>query len=94
MKTSQQIRRAIAASLALGLAACGGGGGHSSDAVTAPAAADPATQSVPPSAVNSTASFLDYQMSLQGQVSDTIEPLTLQQMLPPLDDTAEPTSLS
>ena len=71
--------------LAVGLAACGGG----SDNASSLAAPD----TVPPDAVSSTQSFVDY-LNGQSPADDTIEPLTLQQMLPPTSDTTEPTPLS
>ncbi len=76
----------LVASLTLGLAACGGGGGDSG-AAAQPAAID----SVPDSALTSSTSFVDFQKGLAA--SDTIEPLTLQQLLPPTDDTIEPFSI-
>lgn len=93
MKLSHTLGGAITASLALGLAACGGGGGSGSDAAAAaPAAADVATESVPSTAVSTLDAFLAYQKTLQP--ADTIEPLTLQQQLPPISDTTEPTPLT
>lgn len=90
MMTTQKIHLATAVVLALGLTACGGG---SRDANISPTAADASAQEVPPSAISSTASFLEYQNSLQQQASDTVEALTLQNMLPPSDDTIEPSPL-
>lgn len=91
MKTKIIFGSALACA-ALGLTGCGGGSGSSAatDAGAAPGtqAATSAPDTVPPSAVASTDSFLEYQKTLGA--SDTIEPLTLQQMLPPIDDTKEP----
>lgn len=84
MKSSHILEAALAASIALVLGGCGGG----ADSSTA-ASAD--ADSVPPTAAASTQSFVEYQMGLQA--SDTIEPLKLQQLLPPIDDTAEPTPI-
>jgi hypothetical protein len=79
MKTTLFIARAGGLGAAILLAACGGGSGDT-----------PSTSNdvVPPSAVTSTQSFVDFQKGLQ--VDDTIEPLQLQQLLPPKDDTIEP----
>lgn len=79
MKTTLFIARAGGLGAAILLAACGGGGSDT-----------PSTSNdvVPPSAVTSTQSFVDFQKGLQ--VDDTIEPLQLQQSLPPKDDTIEP----
>lgn len=78
-----QLGLMVCAVLALG--ACGGG----SD-VAEVQAPPPATASgtVPDSAMASALSFIQFQQGLA--ISDTIEPLTLQKLLPPLDDTAEP----
>lgn len=89
MNTKRSIGLAAVASLAFGLGACGGGGGSSDSSPSAsPATAD----SVPVSALTSTATFVDYQTKLEP--SNTIEPLSLQQQLPPLSDTTEPTPIS
>lgn len=80
---------------ALGLAGCGGGdgGGAATNAGSAPGTpvATSAPDAVPPSAVASIDIFLAYQKTLGA--SDAIEPLTLQQKLPPIDDTKEPTPI-
>jgi hypothetical protein len=88
MKPSSILNALMGSVLALGLAACGGG---SSDASAGSSLATPDT--VPPGAVSSTQSFVDY-LNGQSPANDTIEPLTLQQMLPPTSDTTEPTPLS
>ena len=94
MSTKILLGSALACA-ALGLAGCGGGSGGSAavDAGASPGtpAATSAPDTVPPSAVASTDSFLAYQQTLGA--SDTIEPLTLQQKLPPIDDTKEPTPI-
>ena len=80
-----QLGLMVCAVLALG--ACGGG-----SEVAEVQAAPPATASeVPDSAMASALSFIQFQQGLAA--SDTIEPLTLQKLLPPLDDTAEPIPL-
>jgi hypothetical protein len=73
--------------LGLSLGACGGG---SSGGDTPGAGAAAPEDSVPPNALTSALSFIEYQKSLAAQTNDTVEPLTLQQQLPPADDTAEP----
>ena len=89
MKTTSYLGLAVAAVCALGLSACGGGGGGNDSASTS---TPTATDSVPVSALASTDSFVQYQQQLQP--SNTIEPLSLQQLLPPLSDTTEPTPIS
>lgn len=92
MRTNILLGSAFAC-VALGLTGCGGGssGSTSADASASPgtSAATSGDGAVPPSAVASIDSFLAYQQTLG--TSDTIEPLTLQQRLPPIDDTKEPT---
>ena len=83
MKTSLFVTGAGCLSAAIVLTACGGGSGDTSSSSGADA--------IPPSAVTSTQSFIDYQKGLQAD--DTIEPLQLQQLLPPKDDTIEPFSI-
>ena len=87
MKTTSYLGLAGAAGCALGLSACGGG---DSDSVST--STPTGTDSVPVSALASTDSFVQYQQQLQP--SNTIEPLSLQQLLPPLSDTTEPTPIS
>ncbi len=86
MKTRHawRLAAAAAAALTLGLSACGGGGG---DEVSR-ASPDAADETVPASALSTWQTFIDYQQKLN--VSDSIEPLKLQQLLPPIDDTIEP----
>jgi hypothetical protein len=88
MKPTNFLNVLTGCALSLGLAACGGGSG---DASTGSSLGAPDT--VPPGAVSSTQSFVDY-LNGQSSANDTIEPLTLQQMLPPTSDTTEPTPLS
>lgn len=78
---------AITLGTALALVACGGGNDATEAQSAVPAAAEP----VPAAAMASSESFVVYQQSLA--VDDTIEPKALQDLLPPLDDTAEPTPL-
>ena len=92
MRTRNLLGSALACA-ALGLTGCGGGSGGSvaAEASSGTPAATSAPDTVPPSAVASTDSFLAYQKTLGA--SDTIEPLALQQQLPPIDDTKEPTPI-
>ena len=90
MKQKEMFRlMAVAgfAALGLGLVACGGG---SSGGDTPGAIATAPEDSVPSNALTSALSFIEYQKALAAQMNDTVEPLTLQQQLPPADDTAEP----
>ena len=81
-----------AGAAALALAACGGGGGGG-DAGSSGPVSPTSSGAIPASAVSSTQAFVDY-LQRQSPADDTIEPLTLQQLLPPKDDTAEPTPLA
>lgn len=92
MRTTNFMRCALVCTV-LGLTACGGGdgGGVATDAGASPGtpAAASVPDTVPPSAVASIDTFFEYQKTLVA--SDTIEPSTLQQKLPPIDDKTEPT---
>ena len=73
---------------ALALAACGGGG--SAESGSSPQAKDGS-----PAAANAEAlarALAEFQASLPPP--ETIDPVTLQKSLPPIDDKAEPTPLS
>lgn len=85
---ARSISLPLVTTLTLTLAGCGGGSNDAPATATAPAAAG----EVPATALDSWQTFLDYQRSLGA--SDTVEPNTLQQKLPPVDDTIEPTPLS
>ena len=80
---------------AFGMAGCGGGDGGSAaaggSALPGTPAATSTADTVPPTAVASVDTFFDYQKTLGA--SETIEPLALQQKLPPIDDTKEPTPI-
>ncbi len=82
MRTTSKLVLALGASAAFALSGCGGGGGDAS--MPAAATAD----SVPASAAASTQSFTDYAKGLKP--ADVVEPLKLQQLLPPISDTTEP----
>lgn len=71
----------------LALSACGGGSEVAEVQAAPPATAD----AVPDLAMASSQSFVDFQKGLAA--SDTIEPLSLQKLLPPLSDTAEPITI-
>ena len=74
----------LGATLALG--ACGGG--SDTPVVQAAPAVTADTGSVPTSAMASPEALVSFQQGLA--VDDRIEPLSLQQLLPPLSDTTEP----
>ena len=66
------------------LGACGGGG---DDAPPPP----PATAEVPASASQSPAGFISYLQQLVASMADLLEPVDTSAVVPPADDTAEPT---
>jgi ABC-type glycerol-3-phosphate transport system substrate-binding protein len=70
---------------AAALAACGG-----SDDTPAPAA----TAEVPASAGASPAGFIAYLMALIASEADTLEPVDVSAVVPPTDDTSEPTPIN
>ncbi len=72
---------------ALALAACGGGSDAPLVQADAPVTAAEAG-SVPATAMASPEALVSFQQGLA--VDDRIEPLSLQQLLPPLSDTTEP----
>ena len=74
---------AIAASC-VALAACGGGGGGGGEA---------STGGVPNSAQTSVGGLITYLQQLIGNTSDTGEPVSLDNVTLPVDDTAEPTAI-
>jgi ABC-type glycerol-3-phosphate transport system substrate-binding protein len=67
------------------LAACGG-----SDNPPAP---PPATSEVPASASQSPAGFIAYLQELVASMADLLEPVDTSAVVPPADDTAEPTKV-
>ena len=67
------------------LSACGGGGGDGV-ATANPAAGVPAAASI------SVAALVGYLKALVGADADTLEPVDVSAVSPPVDDTAEPTS--
>jgi ABC-type glycerol-3-phosphate transport system substrate-binding protein len=68
------------------LAACGGGG---YDNPPPP----PATSEVPASASQSPAGFIAYLQLLVASVADMLEPVDTSGVVPPADDTGEPTKV-
>jgi hypothetical protein len=65
------------------LAGCGGG----DDAPAQP----PATSQVPASASASSAGFIAYLQALVASMADTLEPVDVSTVVPPTDETTEPT---
>jgi len=72
----------LAASL---LGACGGG----DDAPAPP----PATSEVPASASQTPAGFIAYLQALVASMADLLEPVDTSSLVPPADDTSEPTKV-
>ena len=72
----------LAASL---LGACGGG----DDAPAPP----PATSEVPASASQTPAGFIAYLQALVASMADLLEPVDTSAVVPPADDTSEPTKV-
>lgn len=90
MTSHSSMTAALALGATLALGACGGG----SDAPAVqggPAVTASDAGSVPASAMASPEALVSFQQSLA--VDDRIEPLSLQQLLPPLSDTTEPVSV-
>ncbi len=85
MKTTQIFGWVVAASATLGLGACGGG-----DASLTPAV-DASPQAAPPTALSNALAVIE---ASQGQqYKDVVDAKSLQQQLPPPDDTIEPTPI-
>lgn len=80
----------LSLAVAWALAACGGGSDAPALQVEAPVTAAVAG-SVPATAMASPEALVSFQQGLA--VDDRIEPLSLQQMLPPLSDTTEPMAI-
>lgn len=80
------MRKTLLASLlaASVLGACGGGGGD---------APPPATSEVPASASQSPSGFIAYLQLLVASVADMLEPVDTSAVVPPADDTGEPTKV-
>ncbi len=84
MKEAWRVKKIITTgSLLAVLAGCGGGG---SDALPTP----PATSAVPPSASASVAGFIGYLMQLVVAPADTLEPVDVSKVTPPVSDNTEP----
>ena len=80
MKTRQKLGLALAASIVLGLSACGGG-----DDTT-----PPVTSQVPASASASVAGFMAYVVALVATAPDNLEPVDISTVTAPTSDTTEP----
>lgn len=80
------MRKTLLASLlaASVLGACGGGGGD---------APPPATSEVPASASQSPSGFIAYLQMLVASLADMLEPVDTSAVVPPADDTGEPTKV-
>jgi hypothetical protein len=85
MKTTQTLGWVIAALTTLGLGACGGGDASPT------AAADASAQAAPPTALSNALAVIEASKGQQYQ--DVVDPKSLQQQLPPSDDTIEPTPI-
>ncbi len=88
MKSRTFAAPVLSLAVAFAIAACGGGSDAPLAEGTTPATA---SGTVPDSAMASTMSFIEFQQGLA--VSDTVQPLSLQLLLPPLSDTTEPVSV-
>jgi hypothetical protein len=80
------MKRSLILSLcvvAASLSACGGGGDDNST--------PPATSQVPANASSSIGGFIDYLKALVVASADTLEPVDVSAVTPPVDDAAEPT---
>ena len=87
MTSNPSMTAALALAGTLALGACGGGSDTPPlQAAPAVVASDP--DSVPATAMASPEALVSFQQGLA--VDDRIEPLSLQQLLPPLSDTTEP----
>ncbi len=91
MTSHSAIPAALALAATLALGACGGGSNDTTELQTAPAVTASEAGSVPTSAMSSPEALVSFQQGLA--VDDRIEPLSLQQLLPPLSDTTEPVSV-
>jgi len=82
------MKKTLLASLVVAalLGACGGGDG---DAPATP----PATSEVPASASQSPAGFIAYLQLLVASMADLLEPVDTSAVVPPADDTGEPTKV-
>jgi len=73
------------AAAALALAGCGGGGGDDNPA--------PVTAGVPPGATTSADNFVVYVKALVAAPADTLEPVDVSAVTPPVADDSEPASV-
>ena len=81
------IRGALAVAGAAALLTACGGGGSSSDII-------PPTSLVPPEASQSVANFIFYIQELVASSADTLEPVDISQVSPPVDNTGEPVNVN
>ena len=83
---------AVAATVAVTLAACGGGGGDQVGTSVSPATVPPPlAASVPPSAVVDVPAFVGYLNTLA--TNDAQEPLLTDAVTPPTNESGEPISI-
>ena len=85
---------AATVALTLGVAACGSSNDDSGAPpvlTPVPAPPPPASSDIPPSAAASVAAFIAFLLTLAA--SDTAEPLSLGNFIPPVDDVTEPQTL-
>ncbi|MBS0449298.1 MAG: hypothetical protein JSR59_25545 [Proteobacteria bacterium] len=73
------------------LAGCGGGG---SDPPVEIPPAPPATAAVPPSASQSVTGFVGYLVQLVAASADNLQPVDVNQVTPPVSDSAEPSPVN
>ncbi len=85
MKTNRKLWLAMVLSTAMGLSACGGGGGDDTGANVA--------NSPPPDIGQNVASVLDFMRSLIAGTSETGDPIDVNALTLAVDDTAEPSPL-
>ncbi|MDP9045052.1 MAG: hypothetical protein M3O01_09630 [Pseudomonadota bacterium] len=81
MKNAKLTAAAAMVATAAVLAGCGGGG----DSLPPPTSQVPATASV------SVAGFISYIQALVASPADTLEPVDVSTLVPPKDETSEPT---
>lgn len=74
---------------AAALSACGGGDGNAS----APAPAPAPTAEVPANASTSVGALVAYLSALVASPADTLEPVDVSNVVPPVDDYIEPSSV-
>lgn len=78
--------------VAAALSACGGGGDGNASA-PAPAPAPAPTAEVPSNASTSVSALVAYLSALVASSADTLEPVDVSNVVPPVDDYIEPSSV-